>query len=69
MARLIARPSPLTAFVTGLLIFTPSVTFIAAIQVIATAQSSDARIAAALAVVAIYLLSVWVPYLLYLHRP
>ena len=38
MARLIARPSPVTAFVTGLLIFTPSVTFIAAIQVIATAQ-------------------------------
>ena len=50
IARLIARPSPVTAFVTGLLIFTPSVTFIAALQVIATAQSSDARIAVALAV-------------------
>lgn len=43
IARLIARPSPVTAFVTGLLIFTPSVTFIAALQVIATAQSSDAH--------------------------
>lgn len=70
MARLIARPSPVTAFVTGLLIFTPSVTFIAAIQVIATAQASDARIAAALAiVVGIYVLGVWVPYLLYLIAP
>ena len=70
MARLIARPSPVTAFVTGLLIFTPSVTFIASIQVIATSQASDARIAAALAiVVAIYVLGVWAPYVLYLIAP
>ena len=70
MSRLIARPSPVTAFASGLLIFAPSVTFIAAIQVIATAQTSDARIAAALAVViAIYVLGVWVPYLLYLIAP
>ncbi len=69
VAPLIARPSPVTAFVTGLLIFTPSVTFIA-IQVIATAQASDAGIAAALAiVVGIYVLGVWVPYLLYLIAP
>ncbi len=45
-------------------------TFIAAIQVIATAQASDARIAAALAiVVGIYVLGVWVPYLFYLIAP
>jgi hypothetical protein len=70
MSRLIARPSPVTAFTSGLLIFAPSMTFIAAVQVIATAQASDVRIAAALAVVvAIDVLGVWVPYLLYLIAP
>jgi hypothetical protein len=70
MSRLIARPSPVTAFTTGLLIFTPSVAFIAALQVIATAQTSDALIAGGLAlVVAIDVLGVWVPYLLYLIAP
>jgi hypothetical protein len=70
MSRLMARPSPLTAFITGLLIFAPSVTFIAAVQVIATAKASDAAIAGALAlIVAIYVLGVWVPYALYLIAP
>jgi len=70
MTRLIARPSPLTAFVTGLIIFAPSVTFIAAVQVIATAKASDAVIAGSLAlIVAIDVLGVWVPYVLYLIAP
>jgi Sap, sulfolipid-1-addressing protein len=70
MSRLIARPSPLTAFVTGLVIFAPSVTFIAAAQVIATAKASDVAIAGALAlIVAIDVLGVWVPFVLYLIAP
>ncbi len=70
MTRLMARPSPLTAFVTGLIIFAPSVTFIAAVQVIATSKASDAVIAGSLAlIVAIDVLGVWVPYVLYLIAP
>jgi hypothetical protein len=70
MSRLMARPSPLTAFITGLLIFAPSVTFIAAVQVVATAQAGDAAIAGALAlIVAIYVLGVWAPFALYLIAP
>ena len=34
-----ARPSPRTAFISGLLLFAPSATFIAAVQVIATADA------------------------------
>lgn len=70
MSRLTARPSPLTAFITGLVIFAPSVTFIAAVQVVASAKASYAAIAGALAlIVAIYVLSVWVPFALYLIAP
>jgi Sap, sulfolipid-1-addressing protein len=70
MTRLIARPAPVTAFVTGLIIFAPSVTFIAAVQVIATAKESDPVIAGSLAlIVAIDVLGVWVPYVLYLAAP
>jgi hypothetical protein len=70
MSRLIARPSPLTAFVTGLLIFAPSVSFIASVQVIATARISDAAVAGALAlIVAIDVLGVWVPYGFYVVAP
>ncbi|MGO8959340.1 MAG: GAP family protein [Streptosporangiaceae bacterium] len=70
MARLMERPSPLTAFLTGLIIFAPSVTFIAAVQVIATSKASDPVIAGSLAlIVAIDVLGVWVPYVLYLIAP
>jgi len=70
MRRLTSRPSPLTAFVTGLLIFAPSVTFIAAVQVIATARVSDAVDAGSLAlIVAIDVLGAWVPFVLYLIAP
>jgi Sap, sulfolipid-1-addressing protein len=69
-SRLLTRPSPLTAFVMGLIIFAPSVTFIAAVQVIATAKASDAAIAGSLAlVVAIDVLGVWVPFAFYLIAP
>jgi hypothetical protein len=40
LARLMARPSPRIAFVTGLLLFAPGATFIAAVQVVATSDAS-----------------------------
>src|SRR5262245_35975380 len=40
VSRMAARPRPGSAFAVGLLVFAPSVTFVAAIQVIATAQTS-----------------------------
>ena len=39
VSRMVADPAPLSAFVVGLLVFAPGVTFIAALQVIATARA------------------------------
>jgi Sap-like sulfolipid-1-addressing protein len=70
IARTMARPGPLAAFVTGIFVFTPSASFVAAVQVIATARASVAYSAAALAtVVIINVMLVWLPFLLYLARP
>jgi hypothetical protein len=70
MARLMAHPSPVAAFATGVLVFVPSASFIAAVQVIATAHASLAATAGALAlVVVIDVMLVWLPFALYLARP
>lgn len=70
MARLAAQPRPLTAFLTGLLVFAPSVGFIAAVQVIATSHASDAVQAGALAmVIAIDVVLVWLPLVVYVIAP
>lgn len=70
IARTMARPGPLAAFVTGIIVFTPSASFIAAVQVIATARASVAYSAAVLAIVVIINVTfVWLPFLLYLARP
>lgn len=70
VSRMIANPSPGTAFAAGVLVFTPGVTFIAAIQAIATARASTELSALALAiVVVISLLLVWLPMLAYLVVP
>ena len=69
-ARLIANPAPYTAFLAGLLIFAPGVTFIAAIQVVATAQASlDATATALAVIVVINVALVWLPLLGYLAAP
>src|SRR6476646_4081381 len=39
VSRLVSSPAPMTAFVAGVLVFMPALTFIAAIQVIATARA------------------------------
>lgn len=70
MSKLIASPGPVSAFVVGVLVFTPGVTFIAAIQVIATSRASTEEVvAAALIVVIINVLLVWLPIVLHLIAP
>lgn len=70
IARLMARPSPRIAFVTGLLLFAPGATFIAAVQVVATSDASVPLIVLALAiVVTITAIVVWLPLIAYLAAP
>jgi Sap, sulfolipid-1-addressing protein len=68
--RLVARPSPRTAFASGVLLFAPGATFIAAVQVIATSDASAALIVVSLVVVvAITAVVVWLPLVGYLAAP
>jgi Sap, sulfolipid-1-addressing protein len=67
---LISEPSPATAFLAGIVVFVPSLTFIAAVQVVATARERVAVTAAALVVVVVIALAiVWVPLLTYMYQP
>jgi len=69
-SRLTAQPGPRTAFTAGLVLFAPSVTFLAAIQVIATASTGPLVTLIGLAIVIVVcLLLVWVPLLGYLAAP
>ena len=70
VSRMIANPAPASAFAVGLLLFAPGVTFIAAVQVIATANVSDEESAIALIVVVVINAAlVWLPLLLHLFAP
>jgi Sap, sulfolipid-1-addressing protein len=70
VSRMIARPTPPTAFVVGVIIFGPSLTFLAALQVIATAKAGVGLTLVAVAiVVVITVLLVWLPLVLYLVAP
>ncbi len=70
ISRMIARPGPKEAFIAGVLVYTPSLTFVAAIQIVATSSEDvAASIAAILLVIVITLAFVWVPLLLFLFRP
>jgi len=70
MSRLVSMPSPRTAFAAGVLLFAPSATFIAAVQVVATSEAGVP--VAALTLVLIILLTcmvVWLPLLAFLAAP
>jgi hypothetical protein len=68
--RLLARPGGRTAFLVGLLVYSPSLTFIAAVQVIATAKASTVDDVLAIAVVVIITVAlVWLPLITYLLAP
>jgi hypothetical protein len=67
---MVADPAPRSAFVVGLLVFAPGVTFVAALQVIATAQAGpDLTALAVILVVVINVLLVWLPIMLHLVAP
>jgi hypothetical protein len=70
VSRMIANPSARSAFGVGLLVFGPGVTFLAALEVIATAQASIelTTLAVTIAVVITALL-VWLPLVFYLMTP
>jgi hypothetical protein len=70
VSRMIANPAPGSAFAVGLLLFAPGVTFIAALQVIATASASvESTTVAIVLVVIINAAFVWLPLLLHLIAP
>jgi uncharacterized membrane protein (DUF441 family) len=70
IARLTASPRPLTAFLAGVILFAPSTTFIAAVQVIATANANAKLVALAmLIVIALTALTVWLPLIAYYAAP
>jgi hypothetical protein len=68
--RLISRPGARTAFIVGLLVYTPSLTFVAAVQVVATAKASVPGDVVALALVTVITVAfAWLPLVLYLLTP
>ncbi len=70
VARLTASPSPRTAFALGVLLFAPSATFIAAVQVVATANAGVPVTAGAIwSSSSSPRLTVWLPLLAYLAAP
>jgi len=70
VSRMVAEPAPLSAFLVGLLVFAPGVTFIAALQVIATATAGpDLTFLAVILVVVINVLLVWLPITFHLVAP
>jgi hypothetical protein len=70
ISRMIARPGSKEAFIVGVLVYSPSVTFIAAVEVVATSKDNTATSIAALAlIIAITLAFVWLPFLLFLLWP
>lgn len=70
IARLTAQPRPSTAFAAGIILFAPSATFIAAVQVVATANAAVAATVVALVIVVILtVLVVWLPLVTFLVAP
>lgn len=70
VSRLTTRPRPVTAFLAGLLLFVPSASFIAAVQVVATAEASvETTVLAMLIVIALTAAFVWLPFIGYLAAP
>ena len=65
-----AEPTRRSAFLVGVLVFAPGATFLAAVQVIATARASvQLTVVAVILVVVLNVLLVWLPIILYLIAP
>jgi hypothetical protein len=70
VSRLSAEPKALKAFLAGIVVFGPSVSFIAAVQVVATAKASVAATIGALAMIVVLTVSfAWIPLVAYLIAP
>lgn len=70
VSKMVANPSPLSAFLVGVLVFAPGVTFLAALQVIATARAGvGLTVLALIIVVVINVLLVWVPIVFHMAAP
>ena len=70
VSRMIANPAPLSAFAVGILVFAPGASFLAALDVIATARAGLALTAEALVVVVVInVMFIWLPLLLHLVAP
>jgi hypothetical protein len=70
VSKMAGNPSPAAAFVVGVLVFAPGASFLAAVQVIATARAGLQLTALAmLIVIGLTVLLVWLPLLFYLAAP
>jgi hypothetical protein len=70
LSKMVADPAPRSAFLVGILVFAPGVSFLAAVQVIATARAGfDLTLIALIIVVVINVLLVWLPILFHLAVP
>jgi Sap, sulfolipid-1-addressing protein len=70
VSRMAANPAPMSAFLVGVLVFAPGATFLAALQVIATAHASvELTLFAVAVVVVINVLLVWLPLVFYVLAP
>lgn len=70
IARLTTQPGPGTAFAAGVILFVPSATFIAAVQVVATARAAVVVTVLTLVIVVIItVLVVWLPLVTFLAAP
>jgi hypothetical protein len=70
VSRMAADPAPTSAFLVGILVFAPGATFLAAVQVIATAKAGVELTLLAVAIVVVINVSlVWLPLVLYVVAP
>lgn len=70
LGRMIARPRPVAAFLVGVLVYSPPVAFIAAVQVVAASKESTAdAVGATILLIAITLTFIWLPFVLHLLAP
>jgi hypothetical protein len=70
VSRMLAKPGSKEAFIVGVLVYSPSLTFVASVQVVATAkQSIAASVLDLIVVIAITIGFVWLPLVLYLLAP
>ena len=68
--RLSAEPRPMKAFLAGVVMFGPSLTFLAAVQVVATSKASLAATIGAMAMIIVLTLAfAWLPLVAYLIAP